>query len=105
MQIVPGQQVEGARAQDVLALDEAALRAVTDPWERARLAAELAAQLQERSTVVLNVRRDAVRELVVKLEAAPSRVARHLGLTTTRIGQLVRATTRTERTEPTEAVA
>lgn len=89
MQIVPVQRLEGETTHDLLALDETALRAVTDPWERARLAAELAAHLQKRATAVLDVRRDAVRELVMKLGAARSRVARYLGLTPTRIGQLV----------------
>ena len=91
MRIVPGQkdEDEAAITPEVLVLDEAALRAVTDPWERARLAAELATHLQQRATAVLDVRRDAVRELVVKWGAARSRVARYLGLTPTRIGQLV----------------
>jgi hypothetical protein len=94
MQIVPGQRVGDDNATTVLALDEVTLRAVSDPWERARLAAELATHLQQRSAAVLDVRRDAVHELVVKLGAAPSRVARYLGLTPTRIGQLVGATPR-----------
>ncbi len=91
MQILPGEQSHSDITPDVLALDETALSAVADPWERARLADELAAQLQKRSMAVLAVRRGAVHELVVKLGAAPSRVARFLGLTPTRVGQLVTA--------------
>jgi hypothetical protein len=54
MRIVPGQkdEDEAAITPEVLVLDEAALRAVTDPWERARLAAELATHLQQRATSV-----------------------------------------------------
>jgi hypothetical protein len=93
MRIVPGQRPEGEGAyDDMLTLDETTLRAVADPWERARLADALAAHLQQRSAAVLDVRRDAVRELVVKLGAARSRVARYLGLTPSRIGQLVGVT-------------
>lgn len=91
MQILPGEQSHSDITPDVLALDETALSAVVDPWERARLAAELAAHLHQRSLAVLAVRRGAVHELVVKLGTAPSRVARFLGLTPTRVSQLVTA--------------
>lgn len=88
--VVPGQCAVGCSAE-VLAADEAALRAVSDPWERARLAASLVAELQRRSAVALAVRREAVHELVVLAGAARSRVARWLGLTPSRIGQLLAA--------------
>ncbi|GIF08880.1 hypothetical protein [Actinoplanes siamensis] len=93
MQIIPVQHPDGEAAHDVLTLDEAALRAVTDPWKRARLADELAAHLQQRFVAVLDVRRDAVHELVIQLGTARSRVARYLGLSATRIGQLLTSRT------------
>jgi protein involved in temperature-dependent protein secretion len=89
MQIVAGQRVGDDSATRTLALDEAALRAVSDPWERARLATELAAQLQARSAEVFDVRRDAVRELVLRRGETRTRVARYLGMSPARIGQLV----------------
>jgi len=73
----------------MLALDEAALRAVSDPWERARLASDLAAQLQARSAELFDVRRDAVRELVLRRGEKQSRVARYLGMSPARVNQLV----------------
>ena len=98
MQILPGQRGGGDTATSALAnLDEATLRAVSDPWERARLATELAVHLQQRSAAALDVRRDAIHELVVKVGAARSCVARFLGVTPTRIGQLVGATAQRNR--------
>ena len=89
MQIVPGQRVGGDSATKMLALDEAALRAVSDPWERARLASELAAQLRARSAELFDVRRDAVRELVLHHGETQSHVARVLGMSPARVYQLV----------------
>jgi hypothetical protein len=88
MQIVPGQRVGGNSATKMLTLDEAALRAVSDPWERARLASDLAAQLRARSAELFDVRRDAVRELVRRGEKQ-SRVARYLGMSPARVNQLI----------------
>ncbi len=89
MQIVPAQRAGDDSAPKLLALDEAALRAVSDPWERARLAAALLSDLHERAAVALEVRRDAVHELVVKRATSKSRVARFLGITPSRVGQLL----------------
>lgn len=72
-------------------LDEVALAAVTDPWERARLAAELASHLRRRSATALKLRREAVRELVSKPGVTQCHVADYLGLTPTRINQLLAA--------------
>ena len=73
-----------------LTFDPAALYAVTDPWQRARLADELADQLRQLSAVVFDVRRAAVRELVEERQARRSQVARHLGKSAARICQLLR---------------
>lgn len=89
MQIVAGQPVDDGSATTMLALNEAALRAVSDPWERARLASELAAQLQARSAELFDVRRDAVSELVLRRGETRTRVARHLGMSPARVGQLL----------------
>lgn len=91
MQIVPSQRGgdDSDSATKMLALDEAALRAVSDPWERARLASELAAQLQARTTKLFGVRRDAVGELVLGLGKKQSDVARHLRMSPARVSQLV----------------
>lgn len=66
-----------------------ALLQLADPWERARQAEVLSRQLHQSRTAVLRVRRDAVRQLVRELRAPQAQVARHLGLTKARIGQLV----------------
>ena len=90
MQIVPSQRVGSDNgATTPLAPDEAALRAVSDPWERARLASERAAQLQDRAAELFILRRDAVRELVLRRGEKQSRVARFLGMSPARINQLV----------------
>lgn len=78
-----------------LAIDVAALLNITDPWLRSHLATKQAKQLESLWTLVLRIRRDAVGELVHQHRAKPSRVAAHLGLTRTRIGQLAQAALRT----------
>lgn len=72
------------------AVSEVDLLAVTDLWERARLAGELAKQLQAGVAAALGVRREAVRALV--LGGEPQRhVARHLGMSPTRVNQIIGA--------------
>lgn len=83
------------------AVSEADLLAVADLWERARLAGELAAELQARAAAVLGVRRDAVHVLVQRGEKQ-SRIARYLGMSPTRVNQLV---TSLRTTPAAEAVA
>lgn len=70
------------------AADEVDLLAVADLWERARLAGELAKQLQASVATALGVRREAVRALVLGGEPQ-SRVARHLGVSPTRVNQII----------------
>ncbi len=89
MQILAGQHVDDSSATTTLIPDEVALRALSDPWERARLASELAAQLQARSARFFDLRRDAVGELVLHRGETRTRVARHLGMSPARVGQLV----------------
>ena len=81
--------------------DEVALLAVTDLWERARLADEIASRLQKRAGFVLRVRREAVRQLV-RRGVKQSIVASHLRMSPTRVNQLVKGS---EISESTEAVA
>jgi predicted XRE-type DNA-binding protein len=71
------------------ALDVTALQNVTDPWHRSRLAEESAKQLRALVALALEIRRDAVRELVDKHGAHHDRVARHLGVSRARVSQLV----------------
>jgi transcriptional regulator with PAS, ATPase and Fis domain len=66
-----------------------ALQDVADPWRRSRLAEEVAKQLRTLTAIVLDIRREAVRELVDKHGAHHTRVARHLGVSRARVGQLV----------------
>jgi hypothetical protein len=75
------------------AVDEAALLAVTDPWERARQATELAGHLQRLSNAVLRIRREAVCELVAG-GTPPAHVARYIGRTRARVSQLLESSRR-----------
>ena len=70
-------------------LDVTALQDVADPWHRSRLAEESAKQLRALVALALQIRRDAVRELVDKHGAHHTRVARHLGVSRARVSQLV----------------
>lgn len=88
-----------------LALDKTALLQVTDPWHRCRLADELAKNLRMLADMALQVRGDAVRELINKHGARPSRVATHLGVSKTRIGQLVAGTTTRRKSAASEVSA
>lgn len=69
--------------------DVTALQNVTDPWSRSRLAEESAKHLRALVAFALQVRREAVRELVDKHGAQHDRVARHLGVSRARVSQLV----------------
>ena len=94
MTIVPVQQGDSSPPTPLvpvqLAIDETVLVSSADPWERARQASLLLKLLQQLSTAVREVRKQAVHELVNKHRAPKSRVARHIGVTPTRIDQLVR---------------
>jgi len=79
-----------------LAINETVLLTSADPWERARQASLLMKLLQQLSTAVGEVRKQAVHELVTKHRAPKSRVARHIGVTPTRIDQIVRPTVTNE---------
>lgn len=76
-------------------VDEVTLLAVADLWERARLADQLATQLQVRAAAALRVRRDAVRALH-RLGVKQCVIAHRLSMTPTRINQLIAV--RTSRT-------
>ncbi len=77
----------------VLDLDRVALLRITDPWRRSKLAHDLARHLEALTETALQIRGDAVRELVCKHRARPAWVARHLGVSRARVGQLLAATT------------
>jgi hypothetical protein len=94
LSVLPPPQREPSDSPALPAVDVDALLNVTDPWLRSHLATEQAKHLESLWTLVLRIRRDAVGELVHRHHAKPSRVAAHLGLTRTRIGQLAQAALR-----------
>jgi DNA-directed RNA polymerase specialized sigma subunit len=67
-------------------LDE--LRSVVDPWRRSRLADDLAKQLRELTTFALQVRSEALGELVTQ-GALRTQIAEHLGVSRARVSQLL----------------
>ncbi len=69
-------------------IDVAALRDVADPWHRSLLAEEAARQLRTIRSVILGIRRDAVRELIRKHHKRQHQVALHLGVSRALVGQL-----------------
>jgi len=71
-----------------LLLDESVLLTLTDPVERARTANEIAGRLQQAVQFVLQVRRDALRE-AADLGTSRPELARHIGVTASRVGQLL----------------
>ena len=90
MTIVPAHpQPVATPSPTSLTVDRAAALLDLDPWERARQAHVLVELLQRLSGVVLDLRRQAIRELVDKHQAPKAQVARHIGVTPTRVGQLV----------------
>jgi hypothetical protein len=72
-----------------LAINEKALLELNDPWDRARAAEDEAKRLMTLVSVILRVRSEAVLELIHRHKTPPSRVARHLGISKQRVGQLV----------------
>lgn len=70
-------------------LDVTALQDEKDPWRRSRLAEESAKHLRVLVEFALRIRQEAVRELVDEHGAHHTRVARHLGVSRARVGQLV----------------
>jgi hypothetical protein len=90
-------EVEGSAGFGASALptvDETVLLAVADPWERARRASQLHEQLQQATATVLQVRLQAVRELVSAGKKPPA-IGRHIGLSGERVRQLLAAQPRT----------
>jgi predicted XRE-type DNA-binding protein len=75
-------------------IDVDALLTITDPWHRSRAAAEQAKALESQVAALLQIRRDAVGELVNQHRTPLSKVASHLGLTRQRISQLAHAALR-----------
>jgi DNA-directed RNA polymerase specialized sigma subunit len=102
LSVLPTSQREPSDPPALLTLDQAALLDVADPWRRSQLADELVKQLRALASVVLQIRSEAVRELVHQHGAPRSRVARHLGVSRARVSQLVSAPAASD---PAEAVA
>lgn len=69
------------------------LRKITDPWRRSELAEALVKQLETITAAVLQIRDGAVRELVSQHRTSQAKVARHLGVSKTRINQVIRPRT------------
>src|SRR5262245_13611224 len=91
MEIFPAQNTGTASPlpPTSLTVDERALREITDPWQRAEQAAAPAGILKTLSKVVLGLRRQAVHELVQDHKQPKAKVARHIGVSTTRVCQMV----------------
>jgi len=80
-----------ATRTDALALpiDHDELQQITDPWRRSQLADALAKHLGHVAAAVLQIRDGAVRELVSEHRTPQAHVARHLGVSKTRINQVI----------------
>lgn len=70
--------------------DEAVLLGIDDPWRRSGLAQDLLDQSKVLAGMALRIRDSAVRVLIQEEKAPCSRVALHLGVSISRISQLVR---------------
>lgn len=64
------------------------LLGIADPWHRLQLAGERLRALEAQLTALRAIRLSAVDELVNKRRVSLSRVAAHIGLAKTRVGQL-----------------
>ncbi len=95
LSLLPPPRHEATDSPAATSIDVAALLTITDPWRRSRLAAEQARCLETQMATLLRIRRDAVGELVNNHRTPLSKVASHLGLTKSRIGQLAKAALRT----------
>jgi hypothetical protein len=94
LSLLPQQQREASDPPAFVPIDVTSLLRVTDPWRRSQLAAEQVRHLEPHVTALLQIRRDAVGELIHKHQTPLSKVASHLGLTTSRISQLAQAALR-----------
>lgn len=104
MSIVPVQSQLGKPAGPThLFFDPTALLSLADPWERADRASRLMQLLQNILSMVSDVRRQAVVELVENQRIPKAQVARHIGVTPPRVDQLVISARRSA--TPDEAVA
>ncbi|WP_433732572.1 hypothetical protein ACQP2Y_46765 (plasmid) [Actinoplanes sp. CA-051413] len=95
LSFLPSPQPEASDPPSFASINVAALQTIADPWHRSRLAAEQARCLEAQMATLLQIRRDAVGELVNSHRTPLSKVASHLGLTKSRIGQLAKAALRT----------
>lgn len=76
------------------ALDE--VRAINDPWDRVSAAHDLTNQLSEEASEASRLRRDAIAELD-QAGIAPHTIARHIGLTRSRISAILKQGPQAER--------
>jgi predicted XRE-type DNA-binding protein len=83
----------------LVTLDQAALLNVSDPWRRSQLADSLARHLRALANTVLQIRTEAVRELVHEHGAPRSHVARHLGVSRPLVSQLAATPAASKTTE------
>ncbi|MEV0732412.1 hypothetical protein [Polymorphospora sp. NPDC050346] len=91
---IPAETWERARVTTMLVdLARAAAWTWSAPstWERARFATILVDLLKRLSSVAAEVRRQAVEELVDGQRVPQARVARHIGVSTSRLSQIVKA--------------
>lgn len=72
------------------------LAAVTDPWDRALRANQVVAALQKLASIAISIRRAAVLELAAEHGATPRSLASHLGVSKTRVLQLLEGAARTK---------
>lgn len=94
LSLLPPSQRRASDPPGITSVDLASLLSIADPWRRCQLATEQAKHLETQITALLAVRRDAVGELVNQHRTPLSKVASHLGLTKSRIGQLAKAALR-----------
>lgn len=95
LSLLPPPQRKASDSPATVSVDVAALLTIADPWHRSRLAADQARCLEAQMATLLQIRREAVGELVNDHRTPLSKVASHLGLTKSRIGQLAKAALRT----------
>jgi predicted XRE-type DNA-binding protein len=94
LSVVPKEPPKRGDALTLPTLDQAELRRITDPWRRSQLADALVKQLAMLSSAALRIRSEAIRELIKQHRTSQARIARHLGMSRTRVGQLVTASCR-----------
>lgn len=94
LSLLPPPQPEASDPPALVPADKVTLLSIADPWRRSQLATEQLRHLESQITVVRQIRRDAVGELVNKHRTPLAAVASHLRLTKSRIDQLAKAARR-----------